>query len=521
MTDPLLELAGIGKNYGRVTVLDGVSLQVRSGEVHAIVGENGAGKSTLLKILAGVVPPNRGEIRLRGKSVDIGRLDPERAHRLGVSVVHQEFSLLPAMTIAENVFLGREPRRKGFLDRASMRSRTVELLARLGSDLDPDLPAERLGVAGAQIVEIAKALSLDADVLAMDEPSAVLSGPELEQLFHVIEHLSADGVAVLYVSHRLDEIFRICDRYTVLKDGVVSGSGRIEETNHDGLVKMMVGREVSQVFPPPGVEPGSPRLSLRSFQVPGLPAPVDLDVRSGEIVGFAGLNGAGRSRLVRGIFGVLPSEGTVIVDGHERRAFAHPADAMAAGIAFIPEDRKQDGLALGKSVRQNVSLNVLERLTSGSLLSTPAETAFATEQIDRYDVRTRRDGATPTGALSGGNQQKVVLAKWLANEPSVIILDEPTRGIDVGSKAQIYELLRALADQGAAVLVVSSELVEVLSLADRILVMADGRIVDEMHGDDATEERVLTVITESSAHEVRVDEEASAAPAGLPREVRS
>lgn len=521
MTDPVLELVDIGKNYGRVTVLDGVSLHVTSGEVHAIVGENGAGKSTLLKILAGVVSPNRGEIRLRGTTVDIGRLDPERAQRLGVSVVHQEFSLLPAMTIAENVFLGREPRRKGFLDRASMRSRTVELLARLGSDLDPELPAERLGVAGAQVVEIAKALSVEADVVAMDEPSAVLSGPELEQLFHVIEHLSADGVAVLYVSHRLDEIFRICNRYTVLKDGVMSGTGRIEETDHDGLVKMMVGREVSQVFPPPGVEPGSPRLSLRSFQVPGLAAAVDLDVRAGEIVGFAGLNGAGRSRLVRGIFGVLPSEGTVVVDGHERTAFARPADAMSAGIAFIPEDRKQDGLALSKSVRQNVSLNVLQQLTTASLLSTTDEAKFATEQIDRYDVRTRRDGATPAGALSGGNQQKVVLAKWLANEPRVIILDEPTRGIDVGSKAQIYELLRTLADQGAAVLVVSSELVEVLSLADRILVMAGGRIVSEMHGDEATEEQVLTVITEASAHDAHVRGDLMSRPPARTREVGS
>jgi ABC-type sugar transport system ATPase subunit len=509
MTTPALELIGIDKSYGRVTVLSDVSLQVARGEVHAIVGENGAGKSTLLKILAGVVPPNQGEIRLHGHAVDVSRFDPEKAHHLGVAVVHQEFSLLPGMTIAENVFLGREPRRRGVLDRATMRERTRGLLRRLGSDFDPDLPAERLSVAGAQIVEIAKALSIEADVVAMDEPSAVLSGPELEQLFRVIEQLAADGVSVLYVSHRLDEIFRICDRYTVLKDGTVSGSGQISDITSDGLIRMMVGREVAQVFPPPAVEPGAPRLSLRSFGVPGLPDLVDLDVRAGEIVGLAGLNGAGRSRLVRGIFGLLPSEGTVLIDGVERRPFSTPAEAIAEGVAFIPEDRKLYGLALDKSVRHNVSLNVLDRLSRRGLLSSPEESTFTTGQIDRYDVRTRRDGSTPAGALSGGNQQKVVLAKWLARDPRVVILDEPTRGIDVGSKEQIYKLLRDLANDGAAVLVVSSELVEVLGLSDRVLVMADGRIVDQLAGDDATEERVLTIITESSAHEVRTVPSAS------------
>ena len=499
---PTLELIGITKDYGHVTVLDNVSMTVEGGRVRAVVGENGAGKSTLLKIISGVVAPTSGEMRLRGEPVRFDRLDPERAQRLGVAVVHQEFSLLPAMTVAENVFLGREPRRGWLVDRKRMVEETEELLDRLAANsIDPERRVDTLGVAGVQIVEIAKALSIAADVVAMDEPSAVLSGAELEQLFTVVRALKAEGVAVLYVSHRLDEVFELCDDYTVLKDGRVSGDGQIGDIDRNGLVQRMVGREVSQVFPRPLRAPGETRLSVRGLQVTSLPAPVDLDLRAGEIVGIAGLNGAGRTRLVKGLFGALPAMGRITIDGTSRAAFSEPAEAIRAGVAFIPEDRKVEGLALQKSIRWNLSLNALRRLTSGGFLSPSAEKRFAADQIEAHDVRTTADGAT-AGSLSGGNQQKVVLSKWLANDPAVIMLDEPTRGIDVGSKEQIYALLRSLAERGAAVLVISSELIEVLGLSDRVLVMADGRIVAELAHDEATEERVLEIITASSSAQI-------------------
>jgi ABC-type sugar transport system ATPase subunit len=478
-------------------------LAVESGRVEAIVGENGAGKSTLLKILAGAVAPTSGEMRLRGEAVDLDRLDPQRSQRLGVTVVHQEFSLLPALTVAENVFIGHEPKRHGFLDRRRMLDETADLLARLGSGIAPDAPVESLSVAAMQIVEIVKALSIEADVVAMDEPSAVLSGPELEQLFAVVRALQREGVAVLYVSHRLDEVFRLCDHYTVLKDGRVSGSGGIEDVDHDQLVNLMVGRDVSQVFPPAGESPGAPRLAARNLNIRGLPAPITFEARAREIVGLVGLNGAGRTRLAKGLFGAIPARGEIVIDGVVHSAFRRPADAMRAGIAFIPEDRKTEGLALAKSVRSNVSLNVIQRV-AGRMLSTPAEKRFAARSIGELGIRTRSDGSDAAASLSGGNQQKVVLAKWLALEPKVLILDEPTRGIDVGSKEQIYSLVRTLADNGTAVIVISSELVEVLGLSDRVLVMADGRIVGEFAHGDASEESVLHMITRATRHEVSV-----------------
>ena len=301
-----------------------MSLAADSGEVHAIVGENGAGKSTLLKIMAGVVAPTSGTMTLRDMPVPFERLDPDRAHRLGVSVVHQEFSLVRGMTVAENVFLGREPRRVGLLDRRRMIAETAVLLERLGSSISPRAPVETLSVASFQIVEIAKALSIDADVVAMDEPSAVLSGPELEQLFDVVAALKRQGVAILYVSHRLDEVFRICDRYTVLKDGQVSGTGLITEVGRDDLVKMMVGREVSHVFPVASGPPGSPRLEVHELQVAGLAAPVSFAVNAREIVGIVGLNGAGRTTLAKGLFGAVPARGDIAIDGVRRDAFLDP-----------------------------------------------------------------------------------------------------------------------------------------------------------------------------------------------------
>jgi len=496
-----LQLIDIKKRYGPAFALGGVSLTVAAGEVHALVGENGAGKSTLLKIMAGVVSPTDGQMLLGGSPVLFDRLDPEHAQRLGVSVVHQEFSLVPAMSVAENIFLGREPRRFRLLDRSGMAKQAGQLLARLGSRISPTRSVDSLTVAECQIVEIAKALSVSAQVVAMDEPSAVLSGPELEQLFRVIEALRKEGVALLYVSHRLDEVFQICDRYTVLKDGVVSGSGLIKDVSRTELVVMMVGREVSQVFPPPRASPGAPRLEARSLLVAGLAAPVDFVVRAGEIVGLAGLNGAGRTTLARGLFGALPATGDLLIDSERKGPFHSTAEAMACGLAFLPEDRRAEGLALEKTVSANATLNVLASLRRGPLLSSSAERDIATGAIARFDIRTHRNGGATSGSLSGGNQQKVVLAKWLAARPRVVVLDEPTRGIDIGSKEQIYAILRSLADEGLAVLVISSELIEVLGLSDRVLVMADGRIVGELAHAEATEERVLGMITAATRHE--------------------
>ena len=492
-----VSLEDIGKTYGVTTVLDGVSLECEAGTVHALVGENGAGKSTLLKIMSGAVRPDRGRLLLAGEPVDLASLTPHRAQALGISVVHQEFSLITGMSVAENIYLGRERRTRLGIDRSRMRDDAAALLRRLGSRLDPDTRVEQISVADAQLVEIAKALSMNVRVVALDEPSAVLSGKELETLFEVVEGLRRDGVAVLYVSHRMDELFRLCDRYTVLKDGVVAGTGDIAETDHEQIVRMMVGRDVATAFPPPRSAPGEVRLETRNLYTPGFRDPISLSVRAGEVVGVAGLAGSGRSRLAKAIFGAVPASGEVFVDGKRVGPFKTPNAAIAAGIAYLPEDRKQAGLALTQSVSANASLLSLSRFRSRGVLSPKRELRRTRELIDKFAIRTKPPGRDPVGGLSGGNQQKVVLAKWMESEPGVVILDEPTRGIDVGSKEQIYTLIRELAADGMAFLVISSELIEVLGLSDRILVMSDGALVGELEA-GATEEDVMRRITSTS-----------------------
>ena len=490
-------LRDIGKTYGVTTVLNGVSLECEAGTVHALVGENGAGKSTLLKIMSGAVRPDTGQLLLSGEPVDLTNLTPHRAQGLGISVVHQEFSLVTGMSVAENIYLGRERRTKLGIARSRMREDAEALLRRLGSRLDPDTRVERISVADAQLVEIAKALSMNVRVVALDEPSAVLSGKELETLFEVVDGLRRDGVAVLYVSHRMDELFRLCDRYTVLKDGVVAGSGDIVETNQEEIVRLMVGRDVATAFPPPRSEPGDVRLEARDLYTPGFTKPVDIKVRAGEVVGVAGLAGSGRSRLAKALFGAVPATGEVYVDGKQLGPFKTPNAAIAAGIAYLPEDRKQAGLALTQSVSANASLLSLSRFRKRGLLSTKRESGRTRELIDKFAIRTGPTGRDPVGGLSGGNQQKVVLAKWMESQPRVVILDEPTRGIDVGSKEQIYSLIRELAAEGMAFLVISSELIEVLGLSDRIVIMSDGALVGELEA-GATEEDVMRRITSTS-----------------------
>ena len=489
-------LEGISKAYGATSVLTDVSLRGIGGRVHALVGENGAGKSTLLKILTGGVHPDSGGMTVGSESVNFERFDPNAARRLGIAIVHQEFALLPHLTVAENVYLGRELGSARHLDRKAMLDGAAELLQRVGSSIHPEVRVGELSIAEAQLVEIAKALSTQARILALDEPSAVLSGDELNSLFGVVERLRDDGVAILYVSHRMDEIFQLCDDYTVLKDGRVAGSGTIKSTNRDDLVRMMVGRDVSQTFPTANSAVGPARLELRDFTVEGLPGGINLTVHSGEIVGVAGLGGSGRTRLAKGVFAAFPARGELALDGQWRGPFGSPAEAINAGVAYVPEDRKLSGLATTKSVSANISLLSLARLSRRGFLGRKRERIQTETLIQQFGIRTASDGAAASGSLSGGNQQKVVFAKWLDMDPRVVILDEPTRGIDVASKEEIYRVIRDLASRGVAFLVISSELIEVLGLSDRIIVMSGGRIVGELER-GATEEDVMRVITEA------------------------
>jgi ABC-type sugar transport system ATPase subunit len=496
--EPVLMLTTISKWFGPTRALDGVTVAFLPGEIHALVGENGAGKSTLLNIVSGLVRPDPpSEMRVGGHAIDFNRYSPRVAQSLGIAIVPQELAVIESMTVAENIFLGREPRRGPFLDRGAIRRRARGLLNRLGADVSPDDPLERLSVAQLQLVEIAKALSGEGRLVALDEPSAVLAGEELERLFRVIHKLADEGAAIIYVSHRLDEVFGHCDRFTVLKDGRVAGVGMVREVRRSELIRLMVGRAVSETFPPRTRQPGAVRLRVSDLSVEGKLHRVGLEARDGEILGIAGLMGSGRTTLAKAIFGAIPiSGGTVEVDSF-RGPFASPKEALRAGLAYLPEDRRREGLAVKKPVRWNVSLLGLRRLVMGGLglIRVRSERDLVRRMVSELAIRTAASGDDPVTRLSGGNQQKVVLAKWLEGGPRVLILDEPTRGIDVGTKEEIYRILRRLAGQGLAVVVISSELIEVLGLSDRIVVLSEGRIMGELPGAEATEEAVIRLAT--------------------------
>jgi ABC-type sugar transport system ATPase subunit len=497
---PVLALSRVSKRFGPNRALQDVSIAVHAGEIHALVGENGAGKSTLLNIVSGVVRPDApSAMEIDGAAMEFGRYSPKAAQAAGISIVPQELAVIEPMSVAENIFLGREPRRGPFMDRRTMRRRSREVLDRLGATFSPDTAVEKLSVAQLQLLEIAKALSFRARVVAMDEPSAVLAGDELERMFRVVHDLATEGVAVIYVSHRLDEVFEHCQRYTVLKDGRVAGSGAIADVGRRDLVRMMVGREVSESFPARAETRGDVRLRVTGLSLRGKLHDVSFEARGGEILGLAGLMGSGRTTLGKAIFGAIPTtSGTVEVDG-VRGPFRTPQDALRAGLAYLPEDRRREGLALRKSVRLNASLLALRKLAGPlRLVGRRAERTLVGRSVQDLAIRTAASGRDPAGQLSGGNQQKVVLAKWLVAGPRVLILDEPTRGIDVGTKEEIYRLLRSLAGQGHAVVVISSELIEVLGLADRILVLSDGRVMGEMPGTGATEEAIMALATGST-----------------------
>ncbi|WP_313355871.1 sugar ABC transporter ATP-binding protein [Microbacterium sp.] len=487
--ETVLAVRAVGKSFFGVDVLGGIDFDVRRGEVHGLVGENGAGKSTLMKIIAGVQPADHGVIEYQGREVHYAH--PRQAMDAGIVTVFQEFTLLPERTVAQNVFLGREPRRFGFVDNRAMAARTHELLEELGVDfIDPQERVRSLTVAEQQIVEIVKALSFDAQVISMDEPTAALSDREVELLYAIVRRLTSRGVAVIYVSHRLKEIFDLCDRITILKDGRHVSTDDTVALTTDELVRRMVGRSIQSYFPDPidGTRRGAVRLELEDSGNAFVDG-VSLALHAGEIVGVAGLQGSGRTELVEAMFGVQGfTRGSMRVDGEPVR-FRNARSAVRAGLALVTEDRKALGLALGQSVLDNTLL-VMRSVFAGR---SRAAAARAPGILTALEISAR--GTTQEARfLSGGNQQKVVLAKWLLTEPQIVLFDEPTRGIDVGAKYAVYTLMRDLAAEGKAVLMVSSELPEVIGMSDRILVMRDGELTAELPAGSA-EHEILAAAT--------------------------
>ena len=481
----VLALQGVSKSFGPIAVLHGVDLALEPGEVHALIGENGAGKSTIMKILGGFLSPTEGQVMLDGRPVQFAA-GPE-AEAAGIVVIHQEFNLAPDLSVAANIFLGREP--GGFrLDHAAMRAGAEALLDRLHSPIRPEAQIRHLSVPDRQMVEIAKALSRRARVLIMDEPSAVLTHREVGALYEQIDRLRAEGVAILYCSHRLDEVAHLADRITVLRDGRVVRRALRGELTEDGMATAMVGRELQDFYPPKGHPGAEVALEARGLTVPGRVHGVDLALRRGEVLGIAGLVGSGRTELAEGLVGLRAASGEVRVDGQPVR-IASLRDAFAAGIAYLTEDRKEAGLLLEKPLRENLTLAVLERF-GGWRIDTAAEDAALDRATADFDIRAP-SRSMAAGKLSGGNQQKLLLAKTMLTEPRIVIIDEPTRGIDVGTKRQIYAFIRRLAEEGRSVIVISSEMPEVIGLSDRVLVMREGRVAGIVEGDALTEETIV------------------------------
>lgn len=483
---PILEARGVTRSFGPIQVLHGVDFSLVPGEVHALIGENGAGKSTTMKVLGGYLSPTSGELLLDGKPVRFA--DQREAEAAGILMIHQEFNLAMQLTVEENLFLGRERRRGLFMDQKAMRAEARELLARLDCHIDPRTRIRDMSVPNRQMVEIARALGRKARVLIMDEPTAVLTGRETDVLLGQIERLKAQGTAILYTSHKLDEIGRIADRVTVLRDGAHITTRPAEGFSEHAMAETMVGRELSDLFPAKAQGAEDIVLDVRGLSVPGKVSDASFTLRRGEVLGFAGLVGAGRTELMEGLVGLRPATGEVRVNGMPIKPGSVLA-AREAGLVYLTEDRKEKGLLLGKSLTENLTLLALDRF--GKLrIDKRGEDAALTRAISDFDIRVK-DRAMVAGALSGGNQQKLLLAKTMLAEPQIVIIDEPTRGIDIGTKQQIYEFIAALAAEGKSVIVVSSELPEVIGLASRVVVMGRGHIAGELTGDQITEDAIL------------------------------
>jgi rhamnose transport system ATP-binding protein len=490
---PLLSLQHAAKAFGAIQAVADVSIDLYPGETHGLVGENGAGKSTLVKILAGVYQLDSGTMLADGVPIELH--GPAAAYSAGIAVIYQEPTLFPDLTVAENIFMGRQPLRSARrIDYRQMRAQATELFKRLGVRLDPGRMCRGLSIADQQLVEIAKALSLNARIIVMDEPTAALSAAEVSRLFDVVTALRGAGAAVLFISHRLEEVFEICQRVTVMRDGRQVLTSPLADVTADDLVRAMVGRQLAGQQPGQHGTAGEVVLKVERLTREGVFIDVSFEVRAGEIVAFAGLVGSGRTEIARAIFGIDRYDyGSVTVGGRALRK-ASPSAAMAAGVAFVPEDRRQQGLVMDMSIQQNMALASLGSMRRHGLISATSERMFASDWATRLRIKYARL-TDPVSTLSGGNQQKVVLAKWLGREPTLLIVDEPTRGIDIATKAEVHRLIVELARQGVAVLVISSELPEVLYLGDRIEVMREGRLVAEYSRSDASEEKIMAAAT--------------------------
>lgn len=487
---PVLELRDIHKSFGAVHALRGASLSLYQGQVTALVGENGAGKSTLVKTLAGLHQQDRGRVLLDGQEVSFR--DPLHAREAGIAVIYQEPTMFPDLTVAENIFMGRQPLRSlRRIDRKAMRQQALDLFQQLGVKIDPDRAAQGLSIADQQVVEIAKAISLDARVLIMDEPTAALSGIEVDRLFAVTRTLQAQGAAVLFISHRFEEVFALADWITVMRDGAHVATAPASELTVDGVIRQMVGRDVASLFPKQETQIGPTALEVKGLSRKGVFSDISFTVKAGEIVGLSGLVGAGRSEVARALFGIDKYDSGEVLVRNELLKPLSPRASMAAGLAFVPEDRRKQGLVMELNVSRNLTLTLRRKLSRFGLLTNQSEGQATQEWAKKLQIKV----GSPISTLSGGNQQKVVLGKWLATGPSVLIIDEPTRGIDVGTKSEVHRLISELAGTGLAVLMISSELPEILGMSDRVLVMHEGRITAELSRNDATEESVMTAAT--------------------------
>ncbi|SRR5581483_1591968 len=500
MPQPVLKMEGISKSFPGVQALDNVHLEVLPGEIHGLLGENGAGKSTLMKILSGVYQKDSGHIFLDGQEIVVN--NPHHAQLLGISIIYQELNLMPNLTVAENVFIGREPNRARFVQWGKLHQQTRELTDRLGIKLSPTATVRNLSVAEQQMVEIARALSIRSRVIIMDEPTSALTENEVQHLFNIMRGLKAQGLGVIFITHRLEEVFEICDRITVLRDGAYVGTIDAKAATHDQLIRMMVGRSVSDYFSKEASTPGEVVLEVRNLSRTGTvddPTAsvlnnISFHVRAGEILGLAGLVGSGRTDLARCVFGVDKRDSGEIFLNGQPVDIRSPRDAIRLGMGFVPEDRKLQALFLSMSVEENASMASLGGVSRFGFIQGGARRHLVSEYVKTLSIRLASLDQQVLD-LSGGNQQKVVIARWLALRPRILIVDEPTRGIDVGAKAEVHALMSQLAREGVAIIMISSELPEVMGMSDRMLVMREGRVVGEVMRDQATPEQVMTMMT--------------------------
>ncbi|MFS7003969.1 sugar ABC transporter ATP-binding protein [Carnobacterium maltaromaticum] len=486
-------MKNIYKAFGTNAVLEGVNFDTHGGEIHALMGENGAGKSTMMNILTGMHKKDQGTILINGK--EHSYTNPKEAEEHGVSFIHQEMNTWPQMTVLENLFIGKEIKNKiGFIRSKEMKTLALKTFKELGITMDLDADVQTLSVGQQQMIEIAKALMTDCQVLIMDEPTAALTDREIRMLFKIIQHLKTKEVAIIYISHRMEEIFEISDRITVMRDGMTVDTTLTKETNVDDVVRKMVGREISDYYPKKNAEIGETVFEVKNLSGTSGFENISFSVKSGEIVGFSGLMGAGRTEIMRGIFGIDPiSQGEIILEG-KKVQLKNPSTSIKAGVGFLTENRKEEGLVLDFSIKDNISLPSIDEFRVRGLIDTKTEDEFVQLLMKRLTVKAQNEDIS-AGSLSGGNQQKVVLAKWIGIGPKVLILDEPTRGVDVGAKREIYQLMNELAERGVAIVMVSSDLPEVLGVSDRILVVHEGKIAGELNRTEATQEKIMNLAT--------------------------